>query len=101
MPSVSTKVDLCKGHDACAPRPMASFSPDVWAEGFEVAREDDSLVPHGCPNHPPHGANISAGYPTVFANGKPVGYIGASVSWPSGEMGTGRPSVFVGERAGG
>jgi len=96
MLPVSTKVDLCKGHDACAPRVMATWSPDVMAEGFEVAREEDSLLPHSCKKHPPHGAQISRGHSSVFANGKPIGYVGAALSCPSEEMDTGRPSVLVG-----
>ena len=98
MPRVSTKVDVCKGHDACPPRPLATFSPDVTAEGLEVAREGDDLLQHGCPKHsPPHRAKISRGFPTVFANGKPVGYVGASVSCASTQMKTGRATVVVGE----
>ena len=97
MPEVSTKVDLCRGHDACPPRPFSSFSNNVFAEGFEVSRQTDGFVAHGCPQHVPHGASVTRGYATVYANQLPVAYIGASVSCPSGVVNTGRPSVFVGE----
>ena len=99
MPSISVKVDLCSGHDACTPRPFNSFSPNVFVEGFEVARETDSLQSHGCSQHMPHSATVSRGYPTVTANGLSVAYVGASVTCPSATIGTGRPSVFLGEGA--
>lgn len=99
MPDLSTKVDLCAGHDACSPRPFSSFSPNVSAEGFEVTRETDSLQNHGCPQHAPHGAIVTQGYPTVTANGLRVAYVGAPVSCPSGVVETGRPSVLIGEGA--
>ncbi len=97
MPDLSTKVDLCCGHDACAPRAFRTFSENVLAEGFEVARERDELQPHSCPEHPPHGAVVRRGYQSVLANGQPIAYVGATVSCPSGEVGTGRPSVRVGD----
>ena len=59
MPEVSTKVDLCNGHDACAPRAFAEHSPSVFAETFEVTREGDGFQSHGCPDHAPHGAVVS------------------------------------------
>lgn len=99
MPSISVKVDLCSGHDACSPRPFESFSPNVFAEGFEVARETDSFQSHGCSQHVPHGAIVSRGYPTIKVNGLSVAYIGASVTCPSATVGTGRPSVLLGEGA--
>jgi len=94
---LSTKVDLCRGHDACPPRAFTSFSPNVTAEGFEVTREGDSLHDHGCPEHPPHGAVVRRGYPSVYANRRRVAYAGATVTCPSGEVATGRPSVKLGE----
>lgn len=96
MPEVSTKVDRCAGHDACAPRSFADHSPDVEAEGLAVVREGDALVAHGCPDHPAHGAVISRGFGTVTVNGRPVGYVGAGVSCPSGVVATGRGTVTVG-----
>jgi uncharacterized Zn-binding protein involved in type VI secretion len=99
MPDVSTKVDLCRGHDACPPRAFATFSVDVFAEGFEVVRQEDQLQDHGCPVHVPHGAIIRRGFQTVKVNGHPVGYVGATVSCPSGEVNTGRPSVKIAEGA--
>ena len=95
MPDVSTKVDLCRGHDACAPRAFATFSPNVLAEGFEVLREGDRLLDHGCPEHEPHSAVIRRGFQTVKVNDLPVGYVGATVTCPSGVVNTGRPSVKV------
>lgn len=97
MPDVTTKVDLCSGHDACAPRPFSTFSKNVFAETFEVARQGDSLQEHGCPDHPPHAAVVSYAWQTVLANGAPIAVIGSTVSCPSGTIGTGRPSVLVGE----
>jgi uncharacterized Zn-binding protein involved in type VI secretion len=96
MPDVSTKVDLCRGHDACPKRPFDSFSPNVFVEGFEIVREGDRLQPHGCSKHPPHGAVVRQGWPNVYANGLRIGFVGATVSCPSREVVTGRPSVHVG-----
>lgn len=97
MPEVSTKVDLCQGHDACSPRSFASHSPDVFAETFEVTRQGDALQEHGCPDHPPHGAVVSQAWQNVLVNGRPITVIGSAVSCPSGVVGTGRPTVLVGE----
>ena len=58
MPKVSTRVDVCNGHDLCAPRSFATHSSDVWAEGVQVVRQGDLLKPHGCSNHPPHPAAV-------------------------------------------
>jgi uncharacterized Zn-binding protein involved in type VI secretion len=97
MPRVSTKVDVCKGHDACPRRAFRSFSPNVFVEGIAMVREGDSLKPHGCDDHTPHSAKITRGWGTVTANGRRVGYVGASVSCASSQVATGRPSVWVGE----
>jgi uncharacterized Zn-binding protein involved in type VI secretion len=97
MPQVSTKVDRCRGHDACPERPFETWSENVLAEGIEVTRENDDLQPHGCPAHVPHGAIVTRGFQTVKVNGRPVAYVGAAVSCPSGEVRTGRPTVWVGE----
>ncbi len=97
MPYLSTKVDLCRGHDACPPRAFTEFSPNVIAEGFEVTRERDSLHAHGCPNHPPHTAVVRSGWPDIYANGERVAYVGAGVTCPSGVVNTGRPSIRLGE----
>jgi uncharacterized Zn-binding protein involved in type VI secretion len=97
MPKVSTKVDLCRGHDACAQRPFATYSPNVTAETFPVTREGDSFEDHGCGQHPPHSAVVRYGWQTVFANGKPVAFVGAAITCPSIAVGTGRTSVMVGE----
>ncbi|MEZ4296370.1 MAG: PAAR domain-containing protein [Polyangiaceae bacterium] len=97
MPDVSTRVDLCKGHDACSPRPFAEHSPNVFAETFEVTREGDAFQDHGCPDHVPHSAVVTQGWQSVLVNQKPITVVGSSVSCPSGEVGTGRPTVLVGE----
>jgi uncharacterized Zn-binding protein involved in type VI secretion len=99
MPEVSTKVDLCQGHDACAPRPFARWSPDVTAETFRVTRQGDSFEEHGCAQHPPHGAVVISGWQTVRVNGQPIACVTATVNCPSSAVGTGRPSVLVGEGA--
>jgi len=93
---VSTKTDVCEGHDACEPRAFASWSPDVTAEGLAVVRETDRLVPHGCDDHRPHGAQITQGHSSVEVNGLPIGHIGALVDCESIAVKTGRASVVVG-----
>jgi uncharacterized Zn-binding protein involved in type VI secretion len=99
MPLLSTHVDLCNGHDACTPRDFDEHSANVSAEGFKVAREGDALKTHGCSAHPPHGARVTAGYPSVTVNGRRVAYVGAAVDCPSHIIETGRPSVRLGEGA--
>ena len=98
MPKVSTKVDVCSGHDACASRSFATSSSDVYAEGEKVVRETDMLDPHGCDKHPPHPASVVAGESTVFANGLPITVVGSGVSCPSLTVKTGRATVFAGGR---
>lgn len=93
---ISTRVDVCAGHDACGPRDLVSWSPDVTVENIEVARQGDTLVPHGCQAHPPHPATITHGFATVTVNNKPIAHVGAAVSCPSGTMNTGRRTVTVG-----
>ncbi len=95
MPEVSTSVDLCQGHDACAPRAFATHSPNVFAETFPVTRQGDEFVEHGCPDHPPHGAVVSHAHQNVLVNGQPITVVGSTVSCPSGVVATGRPSVLV------
>lgn len=101
MPEISTYVDQSDRHDACPERPFEddSHSPNVFAEGFQVAREGDAFKPHGCSQHPPHGAIVSFGWQTVRVNGQPIAYVGATVTCPSNIVATGRPSVLVGEGA--
>lgn len=97
MPNVSTNVDLCQGHDACPPRPFSEHSPNVTAETFPVTRQGDSFEEHSCPAHPPHSAVVSYGWQNVIVNGLPITVVGSTVTCPSGVVGTGRPSVLVGE----
>lgn len=96
MPFVSTKADVCAGHDACAPRPFASASPDVEVGNVAVTRQGDAFIPHGCPDHPPHGAVVASGFSTVEVNGRPVAYAGAAVSCASPVVATGDGTVTVG-----
>jgi uncharacterized Zn-binding protein involved in type VI secretion len=97
MPRVSSEIDVCRGHDSCAPRPLATASPTVEVEGIPVAREGDTLVAHGCPVHPAHSAAVTRGFATLEVDGRRVAYVGASVGCPSGAMSTGRTTVVVGE----
>ena len=99
MPDVTTNVDLCQGHDSCAPRPFATWSPDVLAETFPVARQGDAFEPHGCSQHPAHPAIVGYGWQTVLVNQRPVACVTATVTCASNRVGTGRPSVLVGEGA--
>jgi len=96
MPKISTKVDVCAGHDACPPRAFSSSSPDCEVESQPVTRQGDSFEAHGCPDHPPHSAVVSRGFSTVEVNGRPVAYVGASVSCASPIVNTGRSTVTVG-----
>jgi uncharacterized Zn-binding protein involved in type VI secretion len=96
---VSTRVDLCNGHDACRPRAFQTWSPNVTAEGFEVARETDTLQPHGCSEHRPHTTTVTRGHPTVTVNDLPIAHVQACVGCQSKIVGTGRPSVVVGPPA--
>jgi uncharacterized Zn-binding protein involved in type VI secretion len=99
MPEISVEEDHSLGHDLCPcpPRGFATSSRDTFAEGYRVARQGDSFEPHGCPAHPPHSAVVRYGWQTVLVNQRPVACVTATVTCASNRVGTGRPSVLVGE----
>ncbi len=74
----------------------ARYEGQEIAGALEVVREGDSLHPHSCSVHPPHGALIRRGWSSVTVNRARVGHEGAIVTCPSGVVDTGRPSVWVG-----
>ena len=96
MRPLSTRDDLCQGHDECDPRAFSSHSANVFAEKVPVVREGDALEDHGCPLHGSHDATISRGHSTVFVNNRPIGHKDALVSCDSEKVATGRKTVFVG-----
>jgi uncharacterized Zn-binding protein involved in type VI secretion len=99
MPELSTDQDLSLEHDHCPARRFATSSPRAFAEGFHITRQGDSFEPHGCSVHPPHSAVVGYGWQTVLVDQRPVACVTATVTCASNRVGTGRPSVLVGEGA--
>ena len=87
--------DLNTGHDACAPVPLATGSPNVYVNGRRAGRLGDSYVTHGCEDHLPHVGAIATGSATVFINNKKAARIGDGVSCGGACM-EGSPNVFIG-----
>jgi len=97
MPAVTRKGDMGSGHGCWPPRPSIEGSPDVFVNGIPVHRQGDAWGPHTCPSIPEtHSSVLAAGWPTVFANGRQIGYVGAPVACGS-TVAEGSPDVFVGE----
>ncbi len=95
MPPVTRVGDNNTGHDACPGVPLASGSPNVYANGRAVGRIGDPYVVHGCPIHVPHVPHLAAGSSTVFVNGSPVSRIGDAVDC-GGSAAQGSPNVIIG-----
>lgn len=74
MPEVVRYQDLCSGHGACAPRPNAEASTDVYVNSLGVHRKTDSWTTH-CS----HGGTTDEGSGTVFVNSLSVARKGDSV----------------------
>ena len=90
---------VCSHGAPCCPHSVVgrivTGSPDVFANGFHVARLNDR-VKHNCP-HCGTG-HISSASGSVFANGMPVARLGDSVTYPggSGTIAAASPDVFAG-----
>lgn len=48
MPNVALKGSICSGHDCFPPSDVIQYSPNVFAEGREVARDTDAVRVHCC-----------------------------------------------------
>ncbi|EOD79614.1 Uropathogenic specific protein [Grimontia indica] len=68
-------------HDGFHPSPVVAASSAIKVDGIPLARQEDAITPHDKPKSPPHVRSIAAGFPTVFANGKPVVRTGDPVSF--------------------
>lgn len=65
MPAVSRKSDLSTAGDICV-----TYSPNVYANGLNVARQGDLYT------GPPSPGTVVTGSPNVFANSLQVARIG-------------------------
>lgn len=93
--NATRKGDLCTGHDACSPVPLAEGSSNVFINGQPAGRVGDHYSAHGCPAHPGHQDVIATGSSTVFINGKPAARVGDAVSI-GGTVQGGSGNVFIG-----
>jgi uncharacterized Zn-binding protein involved in type VI secretion len=96
MPAVSRIGDKVKtNHDCDASTVMEQGSTNVFANKLGVVRKGDANKDHayggrGCSAR--HKIELSAGSPTVFVNGKPLGRVGDG----SEPLDSGSPNVFSG-----
>ena len=60
--------DATVGHPCGPPTSNQSGSGTVFVNNIPVVRLGDPLTPHGTCSNPPHGGNISAASPNVFAD---------------------------------
>ena len=76
---------ICSHSAPCCPHivtgTIVTGSPDVFVNGLQAARLNDSVV-HNCP-HCGTG-HISSASGSVFANGIPVARLGDAVTYPGG-----------------
>lgn len=66
----------------------------VFANGILLGLQGSSISPHNNFKGPHNSAKVSAGSPSVFADGKPVARIG-SLNSCGHSMSQGSPDVFV------
>lgn len=95
MPQATRLDDYSTGHDACAPVPLITASPNVFINNKPAGRVGDMYKAHGCDVHAQHQDEISAGSATVFINNKPAGRVGDDVVI-GGAVNEGSPDVFIG-----
>lgn len=89
MPSVILIGDIGTGHDSHNPTKVISGSGTVRADNKSIARQGDSLEPHGN-----HSRSIISGSVSVFVDGKPAARSGDRVN--CGGVLTGKSTVKVG-----
>ena len=95
MPAATRQNDNCTAHDACAPVPLVTFSPNVIINGLGAGRQTDLYSTHGCVAHPGHQDVIVAGSSKVDINGLPAARVGDAVSI-GGAVQDGSPNVIIG-----
>ena len=95
MPPVSRLGDLGTGHGCYPPTTISSASGDVYTNSIGTARKDDSLIPHACPDTPPHGRAIKSGSSSVFVNSRDCTRIGDPIDC-GGNVAEGSGNVFAG-----
>lgn len=95
MPAVTRKGDADVPH--CSGMTRAEHSPDVYANGIPISRQDDNNTSHllPAPICPSHSAPITVGSTTVFINGKGCGRIGDAITGCT-SVAQGSPDVFAG-----
>ena len=98
MPAVSRKGDsLTTGHICTSTTTLNTPGQGTcFANSILIARVSDPTVSHPFPPSPPcapHVANVNAGSPNVFVEGKAVARIGDSAD--AGAMTSGSGNVFA------
>lgn len=68
----------------------------MFVNGIPLHCAGHGWAPHTCPDVPEtHASVLADGWPTVYAEGRRVGYVGAPVACGS-TVAEGSPNVFVG-----
>lgn len=95
MPAVTRKGDADIPH--CSGMVRDQHSPNVYANGIPISRQDDNNTSHLLPPAPcpSHAAPITVGSTTVFINGKGCGRIGDAITGCT-SVAEGSPNVFAG-----
>lgn len=99
MPAVVRITDpLSTGHICASTTTLGGHNQDgtVFADGLEIAVVGAPTVAHPFPPAPPcapHVANLNAGSPNVFVNGKRVGRVTDSAD--AGSMTSGSPRTYA------
>jgi uncharacterized Zn-binding protein involved in type VI secretion len=70
-------------------------SPDVFANGTGIVREDDKVAPHPAAGCGPDESVLTTFSSTVYINGKRAGRKGDEYT-PDNTITTGSPDIFIG-----
>lgn len=73
---------------------ITSGASTVFANGILVGLQGSTISPHNPFKGPHNSATVSAGSPTVFADGKPVARV-SSLNSCGHSMAQGSPDVYV------
>ena len=80
MPPVSRLGDIGSGHGSFPPTTVTSASNNTYANSIQIARQTDSLAPHGSPSPSPvHSRSICGGSETIYVNSLPVARLGDAI----------------------
>lgn len=79
MPDVATKSSRTTGHGSFPPTGFSSCSSLLFVDGEGVLCVGDSIIPHS-DGETVHGGSVANGSSVLYADGKPVAYVGCSTT---------------------